>query len=69
MFRPGDRVMLVDLESPDARHAVWVVVAEDTNRTPVYDSEPAYRLRVDQPRTERHSPRERYAYQSHLRLA
>lgn len=67
-FKVGDVVR----EGSRAKDSAWIVAADDTNRTPVHDPEPAYKLSQvsavcrghNVPRT-----RTRYAYESQLRLA
>jgi hypothetical protein len=46
---------------------MWRVVANDTNQTPVFDSEPAYHL-LNVSRNNDGYHRARYAYQSDLEL-
>jgi hypothetical protein len=55
-FKPGDMVLVLRA----SRYSPWIVLADDTNHTPVRDPEPAYRLRLLK------GQRERYAYESEL---
>lgn len=58
-YCPGDLVRLE--QSPGADAAVWTVVEEDTNRTPVRDAQPAYLIECGR--------RRRYVYEADLRSA
>lgn len=68
-FSPGDRVLLVgDWRGRNGYpgHSLWEVLAEDTNRTPVRDPEPAYKLRsLSNHQSGNHV---RYAYESCLAI-
>lgn len=61
-FKPGDRVLVRGTRM--AETTIWTVIGDDTNRTPVNDHEPAYRLRRESYPKNHHN--ERYAYESDL---
>jgi hypothetical protein len=65
IFKSGDRVLVSDTEyerSISGRSSPWSVVCEDTNRTPVVDLQPAYKL----VRARQSGRAIRYAYQDAL---
>ena len=45
-FQIGDRVRVRAYLGHRRGSGVWIVAAEDTNRTPIHDREPAYQLRA-----------------------